>query len=381
MAAVTLALTADHAAAALPDPDAVRRERAHARDRLALPADRDADHAADGPRHGVLRAAARRGRRQARHVCDARRRADHRGLRSAADLRVRPRRRRRRDHLGPGAARAGRGRISRLRARARPAGAARPARRARRRAPARRDRGSGGARQYRDAVRQCDRHRGGRALRRFGGRRLRGDRPHRAARVRGDLRARGLDRADPRPELRRRALRPGAAHDRRRDDLHHRLLRGDVRRAAAAARADRAAVRRIRRRRRPDPLFLHVYGVVMDRGRLAVRRQCGVQQSRLPDLVDGVQLGPRHGRHRAVRVDRRHAIRRGRRHRGPGARRGRVRHRRRHRVLHGGRTSSRRIRSRAHPNEVPRRRRRSRRSPPGKAATALDWAEPDENAK
>ena len=52
-------------------------------------------------------------------------------------------------------------------------------------------------------------------------------------------------------------------------------------------------VRRDRRRRRADPVFLHLYCAILDRGRLAVRRQRGLQQSRLPDLVDGFQLGPR----------------------------------------------------------------------------------------
>ena len=55
MAAVDARAHAADAAAAVADPHAVRRDRAHPRDRVALPADRDADHAADGPRHGVLR--------------------------------------------------------------------------------------------------------------------------------------------------------------------------------------------------------------------------------------------------------------------------------------------------------------------------------------
>ena len=110
-----------HPAAALADPDAVRRDRPHARDRLALPPDRDADDAADGARHGVLGRAARGRRRQARHVCDAVGRPVHRRVRSAADLRPRARRRRRGDHLGVLAHPARAGRPARLHPRARSA--------------------------------------------------------------------------------------------------------------------------------------------------------------------------------------------------------------------------------------------------------------------
>ena len=189
-----------------------------------------------------------------------------RGLRSAADLRLRPRRRWRRDHLGAGAADARGGRLSRLRPRARPACPPGLARRARRRAAARRHRGAGGARQYRDAVRQ----------------RRSSPRRSRAMGISAVAGYAVIGRIMPLafgaifalagsigpilgPEPRRRAPRPGAPRHRRRDDLHHRLLRRDVRRARAAARADRAGLRRIRRRRRADPLFLHLCGAVVDR--------------------------------------------------------------------------------------------------------------------
>ena len=106
-----------------------------------------------------------------------------------------------------------------------------------------------------------------------------------------------------------------------------------------------------------------------------------LQQSRLPDLVDGVQLGPRDGRHRAVRVDRRDPIRRRWRARRSGA----------GAVAFGvgavvvcfmvvGKLAARR-RAAASPDESP------ATAPPippfssGKAATAIDWADPDEDVK
>ena len=94
----------------------------------------------------------------------------------------------------------------------------------------------------------------------------------------------------------------------RQPDRDDRLCAGRLGAAGAVCRADRRAVRRDRAGARTDHLLLPFRGRQLPVQRRDLRVERRLQQSRLSDLFDGVQLGPLDARRHSVRLGRRRTI-------------------------------------------------------------------------
>jgi putative MATE family efflux protein len=108
----------------------------------------------------------------------------------------------------------------------------------------------------------------------------------------------------------RRPCRPGASDAEGCADFHASLHRGGLDPACSAAPSDRRHFRCQGRSGRACALLLRARCRLFRLLRRIVRRQCGLQQSRISDLFDRVQLGPGDAWNDPLRLVRRSAIRR-----------------------------------------------------------------------